>query len=127
MDEKSKIILVNLAIIFLAYGYHFFICRIHLTALPFPPLWIFLFHLLLNIFLWFSIYILHYWPVVKPALILMGWGMMKILLAGIFILWLQLRFHWQGNIWFIIDFMGLYLIFLLDELWIGIRLIKNRF
>ncbi len=127
MGEKSKIIAANLAVLLLAYGYHRLIALHHLQDLPFPADWIYGFHLIVNFLLWVSVYIIQSLHTDKTGFVFMAWGIIKIILAGIFILWLQYRYRFQGDEWFIIDFVGLYTLFLIYELWAGIRLIRRIF
>jgi len=127
MGERTKIISANLLVILIAYAYHSWMAAHFLQNLPFPAFWIFLFHLIVNFLLWASVAIVKTTHTDKTGFVFMVWGIIKIILSGIFLLWLQYRYQFQGNVWFVIDFMGLYVIFLFFELWAGIRLIQKIF
>ncbi len=124
MAEIKKLFPVTAVYILLMYMAQSFFNRL-LIPYPFNPEWIFYFHVTLSLAIVVSSYIIFRRKPRKTGFIFLIWSGLKIMFTMAFFLFITLKYSPPKLALLVTDFMVLYAISLLYELWWGTGLLKK--
>jgi len=124
MEPAKRISLLNLAAALTAYAFHY-VLRPHLQDFPLHPDMLFGFMLAMQLLLWLAVIPVRRRHPAKAGFVFLGGGIVKIILVGSLVLYLQKHYGYRGHLWFVADLVGMYFIFLVFEIWSAVYLVRD--